>query len=635
MKIKGLRRFFSIVSVVVLMTTSFKSPADAQPLEEGVVPYLPPLGVMVQLSPGFTPAHLLGIIIHPDNALQFDFLIHPGDQALIGDQKKEEYKKLVKYFLASLTIPDEDQWVNLSPYEHQRIIKDDFGKTEMGRDLLAEDYMLKQITSSMIYPEEGLGKKFWDKIYERAWKEYHTSDIPVNTFNKVWIVPDQAVVYESGNSAYILKSHLKVMLEEDYLSLSKHQSPPATHTLGSQVIRELILPELERDVNEGENFANLRQMYSGMILAIWYKNALKESFLGKIYADKAKIQGIDQDPKTNQVIYQRYLKAFKKGVFNYIKEDVDKYTHEAITRKYFSGGFEPLIRVVRNFAMLGQADELVVDGKDVNLLPERILSGIAIPSQLVDKLDIADVAFNAAMMVRPRFNIETALEASQVSRDKAMEAGVKIDTPNSSLWGVRDRPVHSEPLGVYYQICLYHYPTTGNYTVGIIFNPKPSEADSELRNEVEITLGTTEVAVAERIFDDIRFSAVVNLAISYFLDPVDPSVVDSICRKVKEFSDRARGIETETLMRSASGNAAMAVHADDAMTKNGGIDFNAANLAMVIKRDGSGVALPIAQQDMAQLSRIQGFDPEILKIRPAVNIPIINELKQMLQITST
>ena len=37
-------------------------------------------------------------------------------------------------------------------------------------------------------------------------------------------------------------------------------------------------------------------------------------------------------------IYQRYLKAFKKGVFNYIKEDVDKYTNEAIPRKYFSGG---------------------------------------------------------------------------------------------------------------------------------------------------------------------------------------------------------------------------------------------------------------------------------------------------------
>ena len=115
-----------------------------------------------------------------------------------------------------------------------------------------------------------------------------------------------------------------------------------THSIGSQVIREIILPELEKEVNEGKNFANLRQMYGGMMLATWYKRALMESLLGKVYADKAKVKGVDQDPKTNEEIYKRYLKAFKKGVFNYIKEDVDKYTNESIPRKYFSGGFERL-----------------------------------------------------------------------------------------------------------------------------------------------------------------------------------------------------------------------------------------------------------------------------------------------------
>jgi hypothetical protein len=176
--------------------------------------------------------------------------------------------------LASLTVPDNEQWVNLSPYEKDRIISDSFGKTEMGRDLLAQDYILKQITSSLMYPEENLGKKFWDKVYARAQQEYGTTNIPVNTFNKVWIVPDEAVVYESGNTAYILKSHLKVMLEEDYLSLSKHSAiaDPSTqaHSLASKVIKEILLPQLEKEVNEGNNFALLRQIYSGMILATWY-----------------------------------------------------------------------------------------------------------------------------------------------------------------------------------------------------------------------------------------------------------------------------------------------------------------------------------------------------------------------------
>ena len=311
---------------------------------------MPAPGTIVHLSPAYTPAHLMGMTIHPDNALKFDFLIHQGNENLSQEQKKQEYTKLVKYFLASLTIPDKDQWVNLSPYEHNRIIADNFGKTEMGRDLLAQDYLLKQITSSLMYPESGLGKSFWDQVYSKAWQEFHTTNIPVNTFNKVWIVPDQAVVYEKGNTAYIIQSHLKVMLEEDYLSLSKHLSNK-THSIGSQVIREIILPALEKEVNEGKNFSQLRQIVSGMILATWYKKALKESLLGKIYADKAKVKGVDTRSSSQSLnieyIYQQYLKAFKKGVFNYIKEDVAPMSpapqskeQGILPRKYFAGGFD-------------------------------------------------------------------------------------------------------------------------------------------------------------------------------------------------------------------------------------------------------------------------------------------------------
>jgi len=63
----------------------------------------------------------------------------------------------------------------------------------------------------------------------------------------------------------------------------------------------------------------------------------------------------------------------------------------------------------------------------------------------------------------------------------------------------------------------------------------------------------------------------------------------------------------------------------------GGIDLNSANLNLQIKRDGRGVPLPLSQQDMAQLSTIQGFVPVILEIKPAVDLPILSELKQGLQ----
>ncbi len=62
--------------------------------------------------------------------------------------------------------------------------------------------------------------------------------------------------------------------------------------------------------------------------------------LTKVYADRKKTKGVD-GINTGDVesIYQQYLKAFKKGAFNYIKEDLDPMTGQSVPRKYFSGGF--------------------------------------------------------------------------------------------------------------------------------------------------------------------------------------------------------------------------------------------------------------------------------------------------------
>ena len=170
--------------------------------------YFPVPGEMVGLSPAFGPLMLKGIKIHPDNPFQFDFILDKGNSHSPG---KNEAIKLIKYFLASLTIPENDLWVNLSPYEKDRVIPKSFGLTEMGRDLLAEDYMLKQITASLDLSGGETGKKFWKLIYEEAYRKFGTTDIPVNTFNKVWIVPDKAVVYENAKAgtAYVVESQGK------------------------------------------------------------------------------------------------------------------------------------------------------------------------------------------------------------------------------------------------------------------------------------------------------------------------------------------------------------------------------------------------------------------------------------------
>ncbi|MBF0485419.1 MAG: WD40 repeat domain-containing protein [Candidatus Omnitrophica bacterium] len=346
-------------------------------------------GTMVSLTPAFTPAYLKGMVINPNDPFKFDFLVFRGDEALTDAQKQVEYPNLIKYFLAALAVPDTDQWVNLSPYEKDRIIPDNFGLTIMGRDLLAQDYLLKQISSSLTHPDTDLGKKFWDGIYAEAHEKFGTTDIPTDTFNKVWIVPDKAVVYEKGNTVYVLENHLKVMIDKDYLAMKENNADIAVTEengvadISHKVMREVIIPAIEKEVNEGKNFAPLRQVYSGMLLATWYKRALKESILSRVYADQGKVKGIDQDPARNQEIYTQYVSAFKRGVFNMIKEDVDRFSQEVIPRKYFSGGTKgyDAAQIIKADEALGQKDFAQqkdrlddVSAEMKNMTPEDVLA---------------------------------------------------------------------------------------------------------------------------------------------------------------------------------------------------------------------------------------------------------------------
>ncbi len=340
---------------------------------------------MISLTSKRVPVLLKGLRINVDNPFSFEFIVDSGDGVFETKRIKKETDKLVKYFLASLTIPEEDMWVNLSPYEKDRIISEDFGQTEMGVDLLGQDYLLKQLSSSLLHPEGELGKEFWDKVYKKAYVDFKTTDLPVDTFNKVWIVPDKADVVERDNTVFVVDSHLTLMLEKDYVAMANQKDiaesrAPARDVLmanqkataesrasardvateasreldvsiqndiedgelkaeSSGVFREIILPAIEDEVNNGEHFEVLRQMYHSLILATWYKKSLKESILSQVYVDQGKTAGVNIDDKeVVGEIYNRYVDAYREGVFNFIKEDVDVETQKVIPRKYFSGG---------------------------------------------------------------------------------------------------------------------------------------------------------------------------------------------------------------------------------------------------------------------------------------------------------
>ena len=349
-----IKRWVAVVILICFTVTSvLVTPARAQAVA-GLD--LPAPGVMLHVSEPAAPVLLRGLKVDFQNPFHFDFLLDLGHEVGGDALLRDESLRLVKYFLAALTIPEDDMWVNLSPYEKERIIPEGLGQTEVGRDLLAQDYVLKQFAASLFNPDTETGKQFWSTIYRKAEELFGTTDIPVDTFHKIWIVPGTAVVYQDKGQAYVGASRLKVMLERDYIAsgydrsgalaasqVSRDKSSSSTlkemGALTTSLIRDSLLPVVEKEVNEGRNFAKLRQSYYSIVLAAWYKRKLKESLLGQIYVGKDKIQGIDiADKNVRQKIYTQYLEAFRKGVFNYIREEYSPLTSEPLPRKYFSGG---------------------------------------------------------------------------------------------------------------------------------------------------------------------------------------------------------------------------------------------------------------------------------------------------------
>ncbi len=547
-------RIFSAFVAVAFLTTTIVPRGFAQnvsvPAPIGV--NLPAVGSLVTASEAFTPTMIKGLTIHPENPLQFDFIVDTGNTGLKqGQALKDETTKLVKYFLASLTVPEDEMWVNLSPYESDRIIAEGLGQTDMGRDMLAQDYLLKQLTASLMYPEEELGNTFWQRVYERAYEEFGVTDIPTNTFNKVWIVPEKAVIYEQAETAstYVLESHLKVMLEEDYVAMENadrrgliHQTQEkgVMNHAPTDIIRELLIPEIEREVNEGKTFANLRQIYNSMILAEWYKHNLKESLLGQVYVGQNKIKGINtEDKDIAQKIYNQYIKSFKTGVYDYIREDYDPATNQIIPRKYFSGG---ILRAKRSmFTVLTDAAEISATQADD-------LFYLGTPQYLAP-VDMAELGTDAAEVMeieralRNTKSIKTALTDASMMERKVSKKSLALlkklkNKKNVSILVAEDDPRMAKNIE-------NHFSKDKKYSItiareGISFfafaHNKPESFDV-IVSDVSLP-SMSGIEVAKKLHKEDKLDTPILIMTGYDIDKIEENAPPNV---IKVFSKRVFG----------------------------------------------------------------------------------------------
>ncbi|PIQ85277.1 MAG: hypothetical protein COV73_05945, partial [Candidatus Omnitrophica bacterium CG11_big_fil_rev_8_21_14_0_20_43_6] len=321
----------------------------------------------------FRPLHLRSLSYDGLNN-NFKLLLDKGD---IKDPKTQDIestaKDLLNYFFVGIALPNDAFWVNLRPDSPNDIIDPLLAQTEVGKILLEADLQLKKDTANATNPSTPEGREYWNKLYQKAGELYGTQNVTIPTLTRPWIVPDEIIIRESTDSAYVYKATLKVMLEQDYLKGNatyafKDDREKQLNEYSSQIIREEIIPKLTKEINNAKRYAPLRQVYYSLILAQWFKarNQDKNTRYSRLINRKDLTNLQAKIPYSVNAYFNAYKENFAKGEYN-IKEPIST-PYGQVIRSYFSGGIAGIAPLIPG---LGQSISVNPKGASITLVPGK------------------------------------------------------------------------------------------------------------------------------------------------------------------------------------------------------------------------------------------------------------------------
>jgi hypothetical protein len=222
-------------------------------------------------------------------------------------------------FFTWLALPAANFWVNLNPTQPDQIIDAKLGATDAGRILLEADLTMKKLAANLTNPRTQLGKDFWNTLKQGPKQELAPCFAVRN-----WIVPGPATVRENGGQLFILDAPLKVMSASIGAEVPPgsefeacRDDPPDIIQHNQKVFETLILPKVDKAVNEAPEFQDLRRVYLSRVAAEW----IRQRSAGRTTAFSPFIGSGDVtrwparvpwDPKE---VFQRYLKSVNEGEY--------------------------------------------------------------------------------------------------------------------------------------------------------------------------------------------------------------------------------------------------------------------------------------------------------------------------------
>jgi hypothetical protein len=271
--------------------------------------------------------------------ISYAFKAEPG--AGIGDPSagQQAVQEASDAFFVWLELQPSTFTVNLNPTEPDRIVDADLGRTDVGHIMLEADFQMKKTVARLIHPDTPGGAQFWQQLQAGP-------DGSTCLSMRQWIVPGPATVREDGNQLYILDAPLVVMLESDYLNSSsfpQYSCPGQDQAIqkhNESVFRSMILPQVQKAVNQAPEYADLRRVYLSRVAAEWYRTrSLTQPTAYGDLIDRGDVSlWVSRQSWSPKEVFDQYVASYKNGEFNVTHQTQNGDVVE--TRTYVYGGVD-------------------------------------------------------------------------------------------------------------------------------------------------------------------------------------------------------------------------------------------------------------------------------------------------------
>ena len=277
-------------------------------------------------------------------------------------------------FLTGLALPNEAFWVNLNPWEPDRVIDEGLAGTDVGRIMLEADLQMKRDFCKYEDPAESdVGIRYWQLLDEKqeelvreSMREYpgqirDAGNVLFQATTRHWIVPDHVTAYGDGDEVYVVDASLDIYSEPVYEHstfriVGQSESSLSTACRGSlaeaakeygryarEVEEQLVLPLVVGEVNSSSRYHDLRQVCFSLALAQWYKERFADVGVLSGLVNSSSLSGLQSEETWNPMdVWEEYVKSYEEGEYHYEQETSHREGAFVVveTRVYSGGGVD-------------------------------------------------------------------------------------------------------------------------------------------------------------------------------------------------------------------------------------------------------------------------------------------------------